>query len=245
MNILRFNNMELTDGAIYSRSQIKNIANNSKVSNEEKCAVLYQLGSIYSDKIIAKKVDDEYLKDLNIKTDKYGNEYIPVNLKLINYMYSHKIIKYVNALTPVFNIEYLREMLIGDCMSASNITKHLNFCLILNEIDKKTGVDNWLVKALLVNINIVTVANIDGIDKITDKIIYAIRNNKHKKYLKLTEKYPDKIYNNLNYMDIAFKANARLIFQDLALHYVKPIIVDEFKAKYPEMYKELIKHNRI
>jgi len=245
MSILRFNKMELTDGVIYNKKQIVNIVYNSKVSDEEKCAVLYQLESIYSNKITAKKVDDEYLKDLNIRTDKYGNEYIPVNLKLINYMYLHKIVKYTNVFTPVFNIEYLRKLLIGDGLTSLNETiEHLNFCLILNKIDKSTGTTNWLVKALLVNIKMVSVVNVGGIDKLTDKIIRVIRNNKHKKYLKLTEKYPDKVYNNLEYINLAFKVKAKLIFQDLVLHYTKPNMIEDFKTKYPEVYKELLKYNK-
>jgi len=241
MSILRFNKTQLTDGVIYSRSQISDIAYSSKVSDEEKCAVLYQLGSIYSDRIVTKKVDDEYLKDLIIKTDIYGDEFIEVNLKLINYMHLHKIVKYTSKSTATFNTEYLRKMLIGDCLfNISDITEHLNFCLILNEIDKSTDVDNWLVKALLTNVKMVAVVNVGGIDKLTDKIIIAIRNSKYKKYLKLTEKHPDKIYNNLKYINLAFKAESRLIFQDLVMHYTKSDVVSDFRTKYPDTYEELI-----
>ena len=155
MNILRFNNIELTDNVVYSRNQIKDIAYNSKVSDEEKCAVLYQLGTIHLNRIVVKKVDEEYLKDLNIKFDEGVTGYIEIDLKLVKYMSQHKIIKYINIPTIAFNKECLRKMLIGDRLLGPNdIIRHQNFYLFLDEIDKMIGIDDWLIKVLLFNANI-------------------------------------------------------------------------------------------
>jgi len=146
MNILRFNNIELTDNVVYSRNQIKDIAYNSKVSDEEKCAVLYQLGTIHLNRIVVKKVDEEYLKDLNIKFDEGVTGYIEIDLKLV---------KYINIPTIAFNKECLRKMLIGDRLLGPNdIIRHQNFYLFLDEIDKMIGIDDWLIKVLLFNANI-------------------------------------------------------------------------------------------
>ena len=234
--------MELTDGKVYNRNQIKDITITSDISEKEKIAIIYQLGALYPDKIIAKKIDKEYLKDLNIKTSVFSNDYIEVDIKIINYMQQRNIVKCSNN-TLVVDTEYLLKMLIDDELTSINdITEQLNLCLILNELDKLTNIDNWIVKVLLSNVELVVIRTIINteVDKLTNKIITTIRNNKHKKYLKLTEKYPDKVYNNLEYINLAFKVKAKLIFQDLILHYTKPNMNDDLKIKYPEVYEELL-----